>query len=62
MKNILVAGDPSHPEYVLVNTEETMQRRLRDEKTDPINAEGESVFAADTDRASENNRELLEQL
>jgi hypothetical protein len=58
MKNILVAGDPQNPEYLLVNREASNRPDLGRAQA----ADTESVNAMGTDRASEENAELLEQL
>ena len=60
MKNILVSGDPSNPDYVLLNHEESMQKHKRQGHL-PTDAD-DSVFALGTDNQSEDNKHLLEEL
>ena len=60
MKNILVAGDPSNPDYLLVNQEDSIQQELRAGHLPGM--DDDSVLALGTDHQSEDNKELLEQL
>ena len=58
MKNILVSGDPSNPDYALMMKEESMQKAMRQGQM-PVDGD-DSVLAYGTDHQSEDNKDLLE--
>ena len=47
MKNILVAGDPRNPDYVLLNKEESLQKAMRQDHLQGIG--DDSVLALGSD-------------